>query len=68
VALARKPKILILDEPTGEVDAVAETAILQVLAEHRRAGGSVIVATHNTAATRDADKVLPMRDGRLTDG
>jgi putative ABC transport system ATP-binding protein len=68
VALARKPKILILDEPTGEVDTAAEAAILQVLEEHRRAGGSVVVATHNAAAARSADRVLPMRDGRLADG
>lgn len=67
VALARKPKLLILDEPTGEVDAGTEASILQVLEEHRHGGGSIVVATHNTAVASNAGRVLPMKDGRLAD-
>ena len=67
VALARKPKILVLDEPTSEVDAAAEAAILQVLEEHRRADGSIVVATHSAAVAGSANRVLAMRDGKLAD-
>ena len=67
VALARKPKLLILDEPTGEVDAGTEASILQVLGEHRHRGGSIVVATHNVAVASNAGRVLPMKDGRLAD-
>ena len=67
VALARKPKILVLDEPTGEVDANAEAVILDVLHEHCMAGGTVVVATHNEALAKKANRVLPIKDGKLVD-
>ena len=67
VALARKPKILILDEPTGEVDANAEAIILDVLHEHCTKGGAVVVATHNEALAKKANRVLPINDGKFVD-
>jgi putative ABC transport system ATP-binding protein len=65
VALARKPLILLLDEPTGEVDVETEGEILAVLEEHRRGGGAIIVATHNLAVGRIATRTLAMKDGRV---
>jgi putative ABC transport system ATP-binding protein len=65
VALARKPKILVLDEPTGEVDASAEAVILDVLHEHCTKGGAVVVATHNEALAKKASRVLPIKDGKF---
>ena len=67
VALARKPKILVLDEPTGEVDANAEAVILNVLHEHCTKGGAVVVATHNEAVAKKASRVLPIKDGKFVD-
>ena len=67
VALARKPKILVLDEPTGEVDANAEAVILNVLHEHCTKGGAVVVATHNEALAKKANRVLPIKDGKFVD-
>jgi putative ABC transport system ATP-binding protein len=64
-AMARKPEILLLDEPTGEVDAVTEQQILAVLQSHRHGGGCVVVATHNPAVAKMADRVLSMKDGRI---
>ena len=68
VALSRKPIILLLDEPTGEVDAETEGQILAVLDDHRRGGGSIIVATHNLAVGRVATRTLAMKDGRISNG
>ncbi len=68
VALSRAPKILLLDEPTGEVDAETESLILIVLETHRKAGGSIVVATHNAAVGRMATRILAMKDGRITHG
>ena len=68
VALSRKPIILLLDEPTGEVDAETEGQILAVLDDHRRGGGSIIVATHNLAVGRVATRTLVMKDGRVING
>jgi putative ABC transport system ATP-binding protein len=65
VALSREPKILLLDEPTGEVDAETEGQILAVLEEYRGGGGSIIVATHNSAVGRVATRTLTMKDGRV---
>jgi putative ABC transport system ATP-binding protein len=67
VALARKPKILVLDEPTGEVDANAEAVILDVLHEHCTNGGAVVVATHNEALAKKASRILPIKDGKFVD-
>ena len=68
VAMACQPKILLLDEPTGEVDAETETAILALLAEYRQGGGAVVVATHNPAVARLATQTLSMKDGKVLDG
>ena len=65
VALARKPAILILDEPTGEVDAEAEAMIIAMLQKHCRNGGAAVVATHNRALAKQATRVLPIRDGKI---
>ena len=68
VAMARKPEILILDEPTGEVDADAEAAIIAILKQHCKSGGAVVVATHNQALSKQATRVLPIKDGRIVHG
>ena len=67
VAMASNPKLLLLDEPTGEVDAETEKAILGLLAEYRARGGAVVVATHNPAMARLASVALNMKDGRIVD-
>jgi putative ABC transport system ATP-binding protein len=68
VAMACRPLILLLDEPTGETDAITEDAILGVLSEFRKGGGAVIVATHNPAIARLATRTLAMLDGKFLDG
>lgn len=65
VAMASKPKILLLDEPTGEVDEKTEEAILQLLAAYRDEGGGIVVATHNPAIAHLATKTLTMKDGKI---
>lgn len=65
VALAADPDILICDEPTAEVDADTECRILDFLAERRRAGCAVLVATHSASLARQADRVLSLKDGRI---
>ncbi|HEY0352759.1 MAG TPA: ABC transporter ATP-binding protein [Enterovirga sp.] len=67
VALAADPDILICDEPTGEVDADTERHVLEFLAERRRAGCAVLVATHSALLAHQADRVLQIRDGRIVD-
>jgi putative ABC transport system ATP-binding protein len=67
VALAAAPRILLADEPTGEVDAGTESSILDLLSEQCRAGVAVLVATHSQALAARADRIIHLRDGRVTD-
>lgn len=67
VALAAAPRILLADEPTGEVDRVTESSILDLLSEQCRAGVAILVATHSQALAVRADRIIHLRDGRVTD-
>lgn len=66
-AVAGNPMILLLDEPTGNVDPTQSLAILNLLEEINRAGTTVILATHD-AALVDVVKtrVVRLEDGRVT--
>jgi putative ABC transport system ATP-binding protein len=68
VALACSPTVVLADEPTGEVDADTEQQILEIFAEHCRAGGALVIATHSDALAARADRVVRLRDGRVVDG
>jgi putative ABC transport system ATP-binding protein len=68
VALSRKPAVLLLDEPTGEVDAETENDILKILNGCRVGGTTIIIATHNAAVARSAGRILTMKNGRLANG
>ena len=68
VALAADPPLLLADEPTAEVDAETETKILELLDERRAAGGAALIATHSSALTNWASRVLKIEDGRIAEG
>lgn len=67
VALATEPKILMADEPTGEVDYETEKKILQLFNDYRTKGGSAIIATHSRAVADFADRTIRMFDGSVTE-
>jgi putative ABC transport system ATP-binding protein len=64
-ALAHRPRLLLADEPTGNLDPDTAAEILELLrAEIRASGASAIMVTHSHAAAASADRVLIMtRDG-----
>ncbi len=65
-ALVTDPALLVADEPTGNLDTATGEALVDVLLEVRRHHGTtVLVATHNDALARRADRVLRVRDGVL---
>ena len=67
-ALANDPRLVIADEPTGNLDpATTERVFATLIKMVREEGAGVLVATHNFALTRHMDRVLTLRDGRLTD-
>jgi putative ABC transport system ATP-binding protein len=65
VALASAPRVLLADEPTGEVDAGTEEQILRVFDEQRASGVAILIATHSEALAARADRVLKICDGRI---
>jgi len=67
VALANAPPILLLDEPTGEVDTETESAILSTLGQLASAGTGIVMATHNMAVAKAAHRIVRMRDGKILD-
>ena len=66
-ALAKRPKLLLCDEPTGALDYNTGKMILKLLQDTcREQGMTVVIVTHNTAITPMADRVIHMRNGEVT--
>ena len=66
-ALAKNPKILLCDEPTGALDYQTGKQILQLLQDTcRRDGITVIIVTHNAALAGMADRLIRFKSGRVT--
>ena len=65
-ALAKNPKLLLCDEPTGALDYKTGKQVLALLQDTcRRTGRTVIVITHNTALTAMADRIIQVRSGKI---
>jgi len=69
VALARAtimgPRLLLADEPTGNLDSVSGRQVLELLEEMNRNGLTLIVVTHDPKVARRAGRVLLLADGRI---
>jgi len=64
-ALLNRPKIVLADEPTGNLDPDNATEIMNYLSEFQREGGTVLVVTHEELAARYAHRTLHLREGRI---
>jgi putative ABC transport system ATP-binding protein len=65
-AIAKRPQVLLCDEPTGALDISTGIKVLEALDRvHKEMGTSVVIITHNAAIADIADRVLTMADGRL---
>jgi ABC-type lipoprotein export system ATPase subunit len=68
VALAPRPRVLLCDEPTGELDEATTATVLDLLVRLREEEGTtVLTVTHNPQVAARADRHLVMRDGVLVD-
>lgn len=69
VAIARaliiEPKILVADEPTGNLDKKAGEAIFQLFRQLAAKGLAIIITTHNQAFGYEADRVITLEDGKI---
>jgi putative ABC transport system ATP-binding protein len=68
-ALVHRPALLLADEPTGNLDPQTAAKVMQALVDQtRREGASLVLVTHSTAATAQADRVLHLRSDGLHTG
>jgi len=66
VALANNPRMILADEPTGELDIVNAEKVVKVLVGLAREGRVVIIATHDPRVARLTDRIYALEDGRVT--
>lgn len=66
-ALLNQPRIILADEPTGNLDAENADRALSFLTDFARSGGAVLLVTHDAAAAGRADRIVHMQDGRVVD-
>ncbi|MGI6458302.1 MAG: ABC transporter ATP-binding protein [bacterium] len=65
-ALVHRPQLVIADEPTGNLDSHSGTEVLQLMNELRRQENTaLIMATHDREIARMADRIVPIRDGKI---
>ena len=73
-ALANRPRVVLADEPTGNLDSAATADVLRLFEELRVNGQTLVIVTHDSRIAATADRLISMRDGafadetRLTDG
>jgi putative ABC transport system ATP-binding protein len=67
-ALANDPPVLLMDEPTGNLDSAAEAEVLGVLEDLVRHGKTVILVTHSSDIAARADSLIRVRDGAICSG
>jgi len=65
-ALAVKPSIILADEPTGNLDTARGEEIMRLLKGLNKQGITLIVITHDMAIAKQADRVIQIRDGKMT--
>jgi putative ABC transport system ATP-binding protein len=67
-AFANGPRLVLADEPTGNLDSATGDQIIGLLVEaHRARGATLVLVTHDAALAAHADRVVELRDGRVTE-
>jgi putative ABC transport system ATP-binding protein len=67
-ALVNDPKVILADEPTGNLDSKNGEEVMSMLATLNREGATVVIATHSRAHASRAHRVVHLLDGRIVDG
>jgi len=64
-ALANDPDILLMDEPTGNLDSESEKEVLDYIFDIHKTGKTIIIVTHNNELAQKAEMLFEIRDGKL---
>jgi len=65
-ALAMEPALMLADEPTGNLDSRSTAEVLDLLARVHQAGGTIAVITHEEEVAARAQRIITLRDGRIS--
>ena len=66
-ALVNRPRLLLADEPTGNLDSESAREVVALMRELANEGQTVLLATHDPRVAASADRVLQLRDGLLVE-
>ena len=64
-ALANDPPILLMDEPTGNLDSKSEQEVLEYILSVHKTGKTIVIVTHNNELAKHAELIFEIRDGLL---
>ncbi|MBX3143333.1 MAG: ABC transporter ATP-binding protein [Trueperaceae bacterium] len=64
-SLANDPRVILADEPTGNLDTATRDSVMELLKDQWRAGRTLIVVTHDLQVAAQASRVIEMADGRV---
>ncbi len=67
-ALMNDPKVLLADEPTGNLDEETGAEILDLIAQQHREGLTIVMVTHDPAIASRADRIVHLQDGSISEG
>ena len=68
-AVVNRPKIILADEPTGNLDTENSELVMNMLTElNRRLGQTILLITHNPEVATFTDRIVNMRDGHVLEG
>jgi putative ABC transport system ATP-binding protein len=67
-ALANRPRLILADEPTGELDRATGQGVAELFERLNRDGTAVVVVTHDVSIAARAQRILRMRDGAIQNG
>jgi len=63
--MLNEPRVILADEPTGNLDPDNARAVLGHLAEYHKSGGTVVIVTHGPEAAQFADRIIHLNAGRI---
>jgi putative ABC transport system ATP-binding protein len=66
-ALANDPELLLLDEPTGNLDSESEAEVMAILHDLHAQGRTIVMVTHSPEIAEQAQRIVEIRDGRVGD-
>ena len=67
-AIAARPRFILADEPTGQLDHANTEGVIDALVANRSIGTAVVIATHDPEVAAHCDRIVRLRDGRIVEG